>query len=609
MPTATPDLAHIDAVVERYGGERSNLLQILIEAQEPEGWLPPAAITRIAQAVGWPRGRVEGVASFYDFLHLRPAGRYRVRFSDNITDQMAGSEALLDRLCSQLWVERGKVSEDGLVSVDSTSCTGMCDQAPALLVNGYAIARLDAARIDAIAALIRERIELAQWPAELFRIDDNVRRTGPLLAPGFAPGAAIAAAIARQRAAGAYLAHDGSALLVEELKRSALLGRGGAGFTVGIKWDGCRRAADRERFVVCNADEGEPCTFKDRVLLARCADLVFDGMTVAAYACGAQRGLVYLRGEYRHLLAPLREVLARRRRDGWLGRAIAGEPGFDFDLEIHLGAGAYVCGEASALVESLEGKRGVPRNRPPRLVEVGYHGHPTMVNNVETLAAAALIALHGGAWFAAIGTPKSTGSKLMAVSGDCERPGIYEVPFGTPLAELLAECGARRPQAVQVGGASGRCVDGAEFGRRLCFEDLPTNGAITVFDDSRDMFEVARNFTRFFAHESCGFCTTCRVGTALLDRLMGKIAAGRAGRYDLERVGELNRLLKIASQCELGASACNPVVDTLARFRPAYERRLLAGGFEPIFDLDRSLLAARLATGRDDAAAHLEGRS
>jgi len=604
--SVAPDFERIDAIVQRYGGLRSNLLQILIEAQEPDGWLPPAAITRIAQGVDWPRGRVEGVASFYSMLHLQPAGRYRVRFSDNVTDRMAGSQALLERLCEQLWIERGKVSEDGLVSVDTASCTGMCDQAPALLVNGHAIARLTEARIDAIAGLIREDVALDQWPADLLRIDDNIRRSGALLAPDYVAGSAVDAAVARQRAQGAYVAREGSVAVVEELKRSRLLGRGGAGFSVGIKWEGCRSAADPQRLIVCNADEGEPCTFKDRVLLARCADLVFDGMTVAGYACGAQRGVVYLRGEYRHLLEPLRAVLARRRRQGLLGTAIRGEPGFDFDIEIHLGAGAYVCGEASAQVESLEGKRGVPRNRPPRLVEFGWHGHPTMVNNVETLAAAARIALHGGDWHAAIGTAQSAGSKLFCVSGDCERPGIYEAPLGTRLAELLAECGARRPQAVQVGGASGHCIAAAEFERRLAFEDLPGNGAITVFDATRDMFEVAHNFTRFFAHESCGFCTTCRVGTALLDRLMGKIAAGRAGRFDLERVDELNRLLKAASQCELGASACHPVVDTLARFRPAYERRLLAGGFEPIFSLDRSLQAARLATGRDDAGAHLE---
>jgi [NiFe] hydrogenase diaphorase moiety large subunit len=196
------DLQRVDQVIDRYQAKRSNLLQILIEAQEPEGWLPPAAITRIAQAVNWPRGRVEGVASFYAFLHLAPAGRYRVRFSDNITDRMAGSAALLERMCSQLWVERGKVSEDGLVSVDTTSCTGMCDQGPALLVNGWAIPRLTVERVDQIAALIRERMGLDDWPRELFRIDDNIHQRDMLLAPDYVAGSAIDAVIARQRGGG-----------------------------------------------------------------------------------------------------------------------------------------------------------------------------------------------------------------------------------------------------------------------------------------------------------------------------------------------------------------------------------------------------------------------
>ncbi|MFN9211630.1 MAG: NAD(P)H-dependent oxidoreductase subunit E [Betaproteobacteria bacterium] len=605
MTTDKVAAAALEETLARYGAQRTDLVQILIEAQEPAGWLPPATITRIAQAVGWPRARVEGVASFYAFLHLAPAGRYRVRFSDNITDRMAGNLALLDRMCSQLWIERGKVSEDHLVSVDLTSCTGMCDQGPALIVNGWAIPKLNEARIDEIAALICEQVPIANWPRALFVVADNVRRRGSLLDEGFVPGSAIRAVLERQRAAGAYVAAQGFTAMIEEMKRAKLRGRGGAGYAVGFKWEGCRVAPDAHRLIVCNADEGEPCTFKDRVLLNSHADLVFDGMPVAAYACGACEGRVYLRGEYRHLLAPLRAVLARRRAAGLLGRAICGEAGFDFDIEVHLGAGAYVCGEASALVESLEGKRGVPSNRPPHLVEHGYLGHPTAVNNVETLAAAALIAIHGGDWYASVGTLQSAGTKLLSVSGDCAAPGIYEVPLGTPVEQVLADCGARDTQAVQIGGPSGTCIGADEFGRRIAFEDLPTPGALTVFDQSRDMFEVALNFTRFFAHESCGFCTPCRVGTSLLERLMGKIAAGRAGRFDLERVNELNALLKAASHCELGASACNPVVDTLKCFRPAYERRLLPGGFEPIFDLDRELAPARAITGRDDADAHL----
>jgi [NiFe] hydrogenase diaphorase moiety large subunit len=618
VPTST-DLQRIDQVIDRHQARRTHLLQILIEAQESEGWLPPQVITRIALAVNLPRGRVEGVAGFYAFLHLRPAGRYRVRFADNITDRMQGNLPLLARLCERLWVERGKVSEDGLVSVDTTSCTGMCDQGPGLIVNGWAIPRLTEARVDQVAELIREQVPIEQWPAELFEVADNVRRKDALLGGAIGPGEPIRAAMARGRSdaeaaasarswrEGVEVAPQGPVELLAEIKRSNLRGRGGAGFHTGLKWEACRNAQDAEKYVVCNADEGEPGTFKDRVLLASHADLVIEGMTVCAYAVGASRGFVYLRGEYRHLLAPLHEVLARRRVAGLLGRNICGETGFDFDIEIHLGAGAYVCGEESALIESLEGKRGIPRNRPPYPVTSGYLKHPTVVNNVETFCAAALIALRGGDWYARIGTPKSSGTKILSISGDCARPGIYEYPFGVSVREVLADCGAQRTQAVQVSGPSGLCIDADEFDRRIAFEDLPTAGAFMVFDDSRDMFEVARNFTHFFAHESCGFCTPCRVGTSLLRNLMDKLAEGKGSKHDLAQIVDLNHLLQASSHCGLGHTACNPTLDTIKRFRPVYEQRLVSLDFEPAFDLDGALSRARAMTGRDDAGAHLGG--
>jgi [NiFe] hydrogenase diaphorase moiety large subunit len=623
---ARPSVARIDPeldrILARYDASPHALVQILRAAQQEAGFLAPAAISYLATRMGLPRATVEGVASFYSFLHLTPAGRYRVRFSDNVTDRMAGAPALLERLCASLWLERGKVSEDGLVSVDTTSCTGLCDQGPALLVNERAIPRLDADRVDQIAELIRGRVPLADWPEALFAIAENVRREDVLLQTPCAPGDALRAAIERGRAVPEERASNerswrervpavpqGPALTLEEIKHSNLRGRGGAGFTTGLKWEACRTAQGGQRFVVCNADEGEPGTFKDRVLLARHADLVLEGMTVCAYVVGAQRGFLYLRGEYDYLRAPLEAALARRRAAGVLGRNIAGEAGFDFDIEIHVGAGAYVCGEESALIESLEGKRGIPRNRPPYPVTHGYRQQPTVVNNVETFCAAALIAIKGGAWYRALGTPRSAGTKLLSVAGDCARPGIYEYPFGVTVQEVLDACGAVRPQAVQISGPSGVCIGSAEFSRRIGFEDLPTAGAFTVFDESRDMFEVARCYAHFFAHESCGFCTPCRVGTALLRNVMDKLHACKGSQIDLDRIARLNLLLQASSHCGLGHTACNPLLDTLKRFRPAYERRLMSRDFAPAFDLDGALSRARAMTGRDDAGAHLGSES
>jgi [NiFe] hydrogenase diaphorase moiety large subunit len=583
-------------LLSRYARNPDCLVQILRELQETLSWLPRATLSTVARELGLTLAHVEGVATFYRFLHTRPVGRYRILFSDNITDRMLGSEQLLAELCQRLRISTGSVRGDGRVSIDRTSCTGLCDQGPALLVNyRHVVTRLDIGRVAQIAELIEAETPVEDWPNSWFQVADNVRRADVLLGTPQQPGAALAAALTR-----------GAAAVLDEVKHSNLRGRGGAGFVTGLKWQLCRDAPGDIHYIVCNADEGEPGTFKDRVLLSRHADTLFEGMTIAAYVVAASRGLLYLRAEYRFLLEPLRQVLHRRREQQLLGTAILGHSGFDFDIDIHVGAGAYVCGEESALIESLEGKRGTPRIRPPFPVERGFLGQPTTVNNVETLCAVTHIATNGGAWWAGIGTAQSTGTKIHSVSGDCERPGIYEYPFGTRIGRILEDCGARDTQAVQVGGPSGVCISAFEFGRRIAFEDVPTAGAFMIFDRSRDMFSVAHNFARFFAHESCGFCTPCRVGTTLVVKRMDKLAAGHGSRHDIEVLFELDKLMHSATHCGLGATACNPLRDTIAKFRPAYEQHLRSLHFEPAFDLDAELSVARQATGQGDSAARFE---
>jgi len=583
------------AIVSRYKADPSYMLQILRETQEQCGWLSPGIIDILQATLKTPRTKIEAVAGFYSFLYTEPCGEYRVLFSDNITDRMLGNMRLLKRMAANLEVKRGKTSADGLVSIDTTSCTGMCDQGPAMLVNNRAITRLTESRIDEICGLIRKRTPIGAWPQDYFQVDDNIRRADILLNDQYKPGEAIVAAFA--------LGRDG---MLEQVKQANLRGRGGAGFRTGLKWELCRNAPGSAHYVVCNADEGEPGTFKDRVLLNSHADQVFEGMTLCAYVVGAKRGFLYLRGEYRYLLEPLTAVLEQRRSLGLLGNNILGAQDVDFDIEIHLGAGAYVCGEESALIESLEGKRGTPRNRPPFPVTNGYLGQPTVVNNVETLLNTCLIARRGGTWFASIGTAQSTGTKLLSISGDCAHPGIYEYPFGVDVADVLADCAASNVQAVQISGAAGVCIAPDEFERQIAFEDIPTAGSMMVFDHSRDMFAVARNFTHFFAHESCGFCTPCRVGTSLLVNMMDKLDAGKGSPYDFEEIKQMNKHLLMLSHCGLGHSACNPVLQTIEKFRPAYERRMLHKTFVPSFDLDGALAVARRLTQRDDIAAHLD---
>jgi len=327
------------------------LVQILRQAQAAYTWLPRELLGYLSKKLHLPLAHIEGVATFYRFLHTGPIGQYRVLFSDNITDRMEGNAALLNDLCRRLKVKRGVMRDDGRVSIDFCSCTGLCDQGSSLLINYHqVITHLDAERVACIAKLIESQTPVIAWPPEWFVVDDQIRRTDVILNDGLVPGTAIAAALAM-----------GATGLVDQVTLSNLRGRGGAGFVTGKKWSLCRDAKGTEHYMVCNADEGEPGTFKDRVLLTRHAEMVFEGMTLGALAIGARQGMMYLRGEYRYLLESLQATLQRRRTAGLLGANIQGHAGFDFDIDIHLGAGAYVCGEESSLIESLEGKRGTPR--------------------------------------------------------------------------------------------------------------------------------------------------------------------------------------------------------------------------------------------------------
>lgn len=594
-------------IVRNHGNRPTQLVQILRDVQDSLRCISKDAMAIVARELEVARTQVQGVAEFYSFMSLEPQGRYHILISDSISDQMLGSRELAASLAKKLGVEIGTTRSDGLASLGFTSCTGLCDQGPAGLVNGRWLPRLDEARLARIVSLIEAETPLNEWPEELFSVDENIHKPGLLLDNPTQPGEALTKAV-----------EQGFAAAFKAVDVSGLRGRGGAGFQTSWKWKLCFEGHDglavcpvdkhekEQRYVVCNADEGEPGTFKDRVLLTRHAHQVFEGMTLCAGIVGASQGFLYLRGEYLYLRPHLEAVLAERRSRNLLGSSILGQPGLDFDIEIHMGAGAYICGEESALIESLEGKRGVPRNRPPYPVTCGYLDRPTVVNNVETFAAASAIVLNGGEWFASHGTEKSKGSKILSICGDCARPGIYEYDFGTTIAQVLSDCGAENTLGVQVGGPSGVFISNREFDRKLGFEDLATGGSFMIFDQTRDILGVARNFTHFFAHESCGFCTPCRVGTSLLRNGLDKICSGHGTAGDLQELRNIAKLIKTGSHCGLGQTAGNPVLTTLERYPELYEARLKTSSFEPGFDLDGSLAIARRLSGRDDAMAHLE---
>jgi [NiFe] hydrogenase diaphorase moiety large subunit len=395
-----------------------------------------------------------------------------------------------------------------------------------------------------------------------------ISKKTPFTFDSIEPESGLKAALGRSRAD-----------IIAEVSASGLRGRGGAGFPTGTKWNLAAAARVREggtKYVVCNADEGEPGTFKDRVILTEYADLVFEGMTIGGLAIGATVGILYLRGEYVYLRPHLEQVLEKRRREKLLGPRIAGREGFDFDIRIQMGSGAYVCGEETALIESLEGYRGEPRNRPPFPVDTGFDGQPTIVNNVETLAWAACILSRSAQWFKAIGTAKSTGPKLFSVSGDCREPGIYEFPLGITVGELLGRVGGEAAKAVQIGGASGQCIPASEFSRRIAFEDLSTGGAIIVIGPGRDMLGVAKNFMEFFVEESCGQCTPCRVGNAKLLEGIEMLERGACSMQYLQELLALCETMQLASKCGLGQSSPNAFASIVQHFKDEIMGRTLA---------------------------------
>ncbi len=354
--------------------------------------------------------------------------------------------------------------------------------------------------------------------------------------------------------------------VVLEVKESKIKGRGGAGFPTGLKWGFVAAEKSEDKYVICNADEGEPGTFKDRVLLTEHPKKVLEGMAIAGYAIGSKKGYIYLRGEYTYLKKHLQSAIDSMKKEGFLGNNIFGKD-FNFDIEIRMGAGAYVCGEEFALIESMNGFRGEPRNKPPFPAQKGFLEKPTLVNNVETFAKVCFIISKGAQWIKEYGTALSTGTKLFSVSGDIEKPGLYEFELGITVNQLLKEVGGENAKAVQVGGASGINVARKDFDKQIAYESLPPGGSIIVFGPNRDMLHVLKNFMEFFVEESCGQCTPCREGNYRLLQGVEMIEHGTCSAKYLRDLMSLCEVMKDSSKCGLGQSSPNPFLSIIDNFR------------------------------------------
>lgn len=603
--TSPPTIA---ALCARHQHDPHRLLDILWSIQDAYRCIDSAAYQAVAEEIGLQRINVEGVATFYAFFSETPQGAVVLRLCDDIVDQHAGLATLLDIAREELGLEPGQTDPDGRFTLELVPCIGMCDQAPAVLVNDEVVTGLTARRWRTLLRQLKRssagdlqdcalpkgfRIPSPPGQASILRsrVPNNIRRRGPLLGPRALKDAEQALQECRKQT---------PAALLEQIRESGLRGRGGAGFSTARKLLMAAETEAPDRVIICNADEGEPGTFKDRVLLTERPELMIHGMTLCARAINARTGILYLRAEYRYLERHLEQRLDDLRHRGLLGKRILGIDGFDFDIRIQRGAGAYICGEESALISSCEGGRGEPRHRPPFPMQKGYLGLPTVVNNVETFACIPGLIARGPNWFRRWGTPESAGSKLFSISGDVQRPGVYELPFGVKLSELLTLCGAQDPQCVVVGGASGWFVDPTQFERRLCFEDLACAGAIMVFNRDRDPLTIARYYTDFFVRESCGYCTPCRVGNVFLRDRLDRLLNGLGDEQDLVEIRRLSETIIATSRCGLGHTSPRPALSILDHFPNAYRTRLqrLPEGLQAGFDLEAALAESRELTGR-----------
>jgi [NiFe] hydrogenase diaphorase moiety large subunit len=589
----------VSDICQELGTDRTRLLDVVRAVQQRCGRVDPEAIDQIAGDLGLPRVEVESVVSFYSFLSPESGGRVTIRLCNDVIDRFAGVDRVAEVLSRELSIGFGETTTDGDFGLQWTPCIGMSDQAPAALINDVVLTELST---DSAREIVRG-LKAHGDPKKLVRklgdgnnahplvraaVKNHLRLNGPVIFSELEAGEALAKTIALSPAE-----------VIRSIKTARLRGRGGAGFPTGMKWEFTRATEGAVKYVICNADEGEPGTFKDRVILTERPDLIFEGMAIAGYAIGAEHGILYLRAEYQYLRRFLEDVLEKRRRAGFLGRDICGKKNLHFDIHIQMGAGSYVCGEETALISSCEGQRGDPKTRPPFPAQKGFLGYPTIVNNVETFCCAARIMEKGAGWFSQLGTKGSTGTKLLSISGDCLSPGVYEFPFGVRLSEVLKIAGANDVAAVQVGGAAGRMVAEGDFERTICFDDLSTGGSLMIFDRERNVVEIVRQFLDFFVHESCGYCTPCRVGNVLLKERLDRILAGTGESTDLDYLKELGETIKATSRCGLGQTSPNPVLSSLTSFRDTYER--LVGAEQerkPHFSIHRALEESAAIAGR-----------
>jgi NADH-quinone oxidoreductase subunit F len=598
IPGAVATADERDAIDRALGsapaGQRHLLLPALHAAQQRAGWISKGALNYICERLHVPPADAYGVASFYALLSLSPQPSTVVHVCDDIACRTAGAETI----CSQIEQRVGPEGEPGLEGRaiwHRSPCLGHCEHAPAALFQLAGPGRTDwtltgATAETVVAALHSGGVRLKPDTTATVQPTRQELTSAPQTVAPRAPGLRLLrrVGLVDPESLDDYRSHGGYAALrraldvgpervLRDVADSRLLGRGGAAFPTGRKWEAVARSPVRPHYLVCNADESEPGTFKDRVLMEQDPFAIVEAMTIAGFATGCERGYLYIRGEYPLATGRLESAIAQARTRGLLGDAVMGGH-LRFDIELRRGAGAYICGEETALFNSIEGLRGEPRNKPPFPVQAGLFGKPTVVNNVETLANVLEIVLGGGPAFTEVGTADSAGTKLFCVSGCADRPGLYEAPFGATLRDVIAMAGGVRGgrplRAVLVGGAAGVFVTPDEVDMPLTFEGTRAAGAalgsavVMLFDDTIDLGDIVRRIARFFHDESCGQCVPCRIGTLrqeeALDRLAARTPLGSI-EAELALIDDVGQAMRDASICGLGHTASSAVQSAIRK--------------------------------------------
>jgi NADH-quinone oxidoreductase subunit F len=580
--------ARFETLQNRYPAKRSALVPMLLYAQDEYGFISDQMIEEIARRLDLNTVQVTETLAYYSMLHRKPVGRFHVQICTNVSCMLRGGHRIFEHAKRRLEIGHKETTRDGVFSLEEVECIGACTGAPAMQVNYDFYEELSPGKFDRII----EELDAGRKAASVTRTTGALHDRHPAETPLISKRWGVPDAHKLE----VYRNHDGYVALekalkemtpetiIEEVKKSGLRGRGGAGFSAGMKWSFVPKDSPKPRYMICNADESEPGTCKDRPLLELDPHQVIEGIAIGGRAIGAKRGFIYIRGEYRYVQDIVDRAIEEAYASGYLGQNILGS-GFDFDLCTHTGAGAYECGEESALMESLEGKRGYPRIRPPFPAVVGLYGCPTIINNVETLSAVPAVIREGAEAYAGRGTPKNGGTRLVAVSGHVNRPGIYEMPLGFGMKRFIEEVaggvrGGKKLKAVIPGGSSCPLLRADEIDIPMDYDSLAKagsmlgSGGMVVIDEETCMVDLARRIMQFYAHESCGWCIPCREGTSWLRKMLERFHAGAGRAEDIPLIGELAKNMLGRTLCPLGDAAAMPTISIVNKWKHEFEEHL-----------------------------------